>query len=60
MEVPNIYESVMVDNYANGTIKETKTENEKSAKKPSVIITGDSLLNGINEKGLTKDNRVKI
>ena len=50
----------MVDNYANGTIKETKTENEKSAKKPSVVITGDSLLNGINEKGLTKDNRVKI
>ena len=50
----------MVDNYANDTIKGTKTENEKSAKKSSVIITGDSLLNGINEKGLTKDNRVKI
>ena len=24
------------------------------------MITGDSLLNGINEKGLAKDNRVKI
>ena len=31
----------------------------KSAKKPRVIITGGSLLNGINEKGLSKDNHVK-
>ena len=49
-----------MDNYANDTIKETTIENEKSAKKTSVIITGDSLLNGINEKGLSIDNRVKI
>ena len=33
---------------------------EKSAKRPRVIITGDSLLNGVNEKGLSKGNRVKI
>ena len=43
-------------NYANDTIKETTNENEKSAKKPKVIITGD----GINEKGLSQDNCVKI
>ena len=56
----NIYESITVDNYANDTIKETTIENEKSAKKPRVIITCDSLLNGKNEKGLSKDNHVKI
>ena len=49
-----------MDNYANDTIKETTNENQKSAKKPRVITTGDSLLNGINEKGLSKDNRFKI
>ena len=37
----NIYESITVDNYANDAIKETTNENEKSAKKPRVIITGD-------------------
>ena len=31
-----------VDNYANDTLKKTTNENEKSAKKSSVIITGDS------------------
>ena len=56
----NSYESVTVDSYANDTIKETTIENEKSAKNPRVIITGDSLLNGINKKALSKDNRVKI
>ena len=56
----NIYESMTVDNYANDTVQETTIENEKSAKKPRVIITGDSLLNSINEKGLSKDNRVEI
>ena len=46
-----------MDNYANDTVKETTIENEKSAKKPRVII----LLNSINEKGLLKDNHlVKI
>ena len=49
-----------VDNYANDTIKETTIESDKSAKKPRVIITGDSLLNSINEKGLSKVNRVRI
>ena len=49
-----------MDNYDNDTINENTIENEKSAKKPRVIITGDSLLNGLNEKGLSKDNRVKI
>ena len=48
-----------MDNDANDTIKETTIENKKSAKKPRVIIAGDSLLNGINEKGLSKGNRVK-
>ena len=38
----NIYESITVDNYANDTIKETTIKNEKSAKKPRVIITCDS------------------
>ena len=51
-----------MNNSAHGTIKETANENEKSAKKPRFIITGDLLLNEkcINEKGLSKDNRVKI
>ena len=50
-----------MDNYANGTIKRITNENKKSAKKPRVIITGDSLLNSINEKGLSsKDNHVTI
>ena len=41
-------------------IKETANENNKSTKNPRVIITGDSLLNGMNEKGPSKNNRVKI
>ena len=45
-----------MDNYANDTIMETTNENEKSAKKSRVTITGVSLLNGINEKALSKDN----
>ena len=49
-----------MENYANDTIKEAMIENEKSAKNPNVIITDDSLLNGINEKGLSTDNCVKI
>ena len=49
-----------MDNYANDTIKETAIENEKSAKKSRIIIIGDSLLNSINEKGLSKINAVKI
>ena len=48
-----------MDNYANDTIKETTNENKKSVKKPRFIITGDSFLNGINEKGLSRDDRVK-
>ena len=47
------------DNDANDTIKETTLENKKSAKKPRVMITCDSSLNGINEKGLSKGNHVK-
>ena len=42
------------------TIKKTTNKNEKSAKKPRVILTVDNLLNNINEKGLSKDNRIKI
>ena len=49
-----------MENYANDTIKEAMIENEKSAKNPNVIITNNSLLNGINEKGLSKDSCVKI
>ena len=56
----NIYESITVDNYANDTIKETTIDTEKPANKTRVIITGDSLLNGINEKGLSKDKHAKI
>ena len=55
----NIYESVTVDNSASDTIKDTNNE-EKAAKKPRVVITGDLLLNDINEKGLLKDNHVEI
>ena len=46
-----------VDNYANDTIKETTIESDKSV---IIEITGDSLLNSINEKGLSKVNRVRI
>ena len=56
----NIYKSITVENYANATIKKTTNKNEKSAKKPRVILTVDYLLNSINEKGLSKDNCVKI
>ena len=56
----NIYENITMVSYANDTIKETINEKDKSAKKSRVIITGDSLLNVINEKGLSKDNRVTI
>ena len=45
-----------MDSYGNDTTNETK----KSAKNPTGIITGDSLLNGINERGLSKDTHVKI
>ena len=34
--------------------------NEKSIEKPCIIIIGGSFLNGINEKGLLKDNYMKI
>ena len=46
-------------NFANDTIKETTNKNEKSAKKPRVTITGDSLLNCISENGLSKDNHFR-
>ena len=49
-----------MDSYAHNTIKENTTGNKKSAKKSRIIISVGSLLNGINEKGLSKDNRVKI
>ena len=55
----NIYESLTVDNSASDTIKDTNNE-EKAAKKPRVVITGDLLLNDTNEKGLLKDNHVEI
>ena len=44
----------------NGTIKETTNENEKSTKKPRVVITGESLFSGINEKRLSKNYHVKV
>ena len=34
--------------------------NEQSIKKTRIIITGDSLLCSINDKGLAKENHVKI
>ena len=48
-----------MDSSASDTIKDTNNE-EKAAKKPRVVITGDLLLNDINEKGLLKDNHVEI
>ena len=56
----NNYKSINVDNYTNHTIKETTIENQKSPKKPRVMITADSLFNGMNEKQLSKDNSVNI
>ena len=44
----------------NDTIKETTNENATSAKKPRVIITGESLFNGINKKRLSKNYHVII
>ena len=52
----NIYESITVDSYGNDTTNETM----KPAKNPRGIITRESLLNGINEKGLSKDTHFKI
>lgn len=49
-----------MENYANDTtkgnkeIKETKIEIEKSDKTPRVLMTGDSLLNDINKRGLKR------
>ena len=48
-----------MDNFANDTIKETTNKNEKSAKKPRVTITGNSLFNYISENGLSKDNHFR-
>ena len=53
-----------MNNYAHNTIKGNTTGNKKSAKNSrviiSVIISAGSWSNAINEKGLSKDNRVKI
>ena len=49
-----------MDNPASDTVKKTTIENAKPAKKPRVKITGDSQLNWINEKGVSKDNSAKI
>ena len=56
----NNYKSINADNYTNHTIKETTIENQKSAKKWRVMITADSLFNGMNGKQLSKDNSVNI
>ena len=45
-----------MDSYGNDTTNETM----KPAKNPRGIITRESLLNEINEKGLSKDTHVKI
>ena len=51
---------ITVDNYTNNSRKETTNEGEKSAEKTRVLIIADSFLGDINEKGLSKDNRVKM
>ena len=34
--------------------------NNGNNSKPNVVVTGDSMLNGINERGLSKHQNVKI
>ena len=44
-----------MDNSIIDTVNETMNRNEQSIKTTRIIITGASLLNGINKKGLPKD-----
>ena len=39
---------------------DNNNNNKKKNKKRKIVITGDSLLNGINEWGLSKHHQVKI
>ena len=49
-----------MDNFIKDARNETVNRNKKSIYNTRIVITGDSFLNGINEKGLSKDNHVKI
>ena len=44
-----------MDNSIIDTVNETMNRNEQSIKTTRIIITGASLLNDINKKGLPKD-----
>ena len=51
----NIKDSNTMDNSIIDTVNETMNRNEQSIKTTRIIITGASLFNGINKKGLPKD-----
>ena len=42
----------------NSNIK--NSNNEEKQEKKKIVVTGDSMLNGVNEKGLSKLHNVKI
>ena len=54
----NVNDSVI----SNNILKEDKSNDnkDKNIVKKKVIVVGDSLLNGINERGLSKDFNVKV
>ena len=42
----------------NSNIK--NSNNEEKQEKKKIVVTGDSMLNGVNEKGLSKSHNVKV
>ena len=42
----------------NSNIK--NSNNEEKQEKKKIVVTGDSMLNGVNEKGLSKSHKVKV
>ena len=42
----------------NSNIK--NSNNEEKQEKKKIVVTGDSMLNGVNEKGLSKSRNVKV
>ena len=37
-----------------------KNSNEEKQEKKKIVVTGDSMLNAVNEKGLSKSHNVKV
>ena len=42
------------------TNSNNKNSNDEKQEKKKIVVTGDSILNGVNEKGLSKSHNVKV